>query len=120
MLAQIIATEFARLGLPPVRLADWVRDGRFEDAKFVDGCHPSGTTRMAEDPRDGVVDADCQVHGVDRLYVAGSSVFPTAGHANPTLMIVAFAVRLSRHLEKRLLAKAGSNATEPQRVLASD
>jgi len=120
MLARTIAAEFARLGLPPVRLADWVRDGRFENAKFMDGCHPSGTTRMADNPRDGVVDANCQVHGVDRLYVAGSSVFPTAGHANPTLMIVALAVRLSQHLKKRLLAKAGSGAVMPQHVLASD
>lgn len=119
VLAQTIATEFARLGLPQVRVADWVRDGRLKEAKFVDGCHPSGTTRMAKDPRNGVVDADCQVHGVDRLYVVGSSVFPTGGHANPTLMIVALAVRLSRHLEKRLLAKAGSVAVRPQHVLAS-
>ena len=82
-LARTIAAEFARLGLPPIRLADWVREDRFGDANFVDGCHPSGTTRMAADPRDGVVDADCQVHGVDRLYVAGSSVFPTAGPCEP-------------------------------------
>lgn len=105
VLAQTIATEFARLGLPPVRLADWVREGRFEDANFVDGCHPSGTTRMATDPRQGVVDADCQVHGVDRLYVAGSSVFPTGSHANPTLMLMALAIRLSQHLKDELSTK---------------
>lgn len=120
VLARTIATEFARLGLPQVRLADWVRDGRFEKANFVDGCHPSGTTRMTDDPRDGVVDASCQVHGVDRLYVAGSSVFPTGGHANPTLMIVALAVRLSQHLKKRLLTKAGTTAVRSPPVLASD
>ena len=103
-----------------MRLADWVRDGLFEDANFVDGCHPSGTTRMADDPRDGVVDANRQVHGVERLYVAGSSVFPTGGHANPTLMIVALAVRLSQHLKQRLSTKAGRNAVRPQPVLAPD
>jgi choline dehydrogenase-like flavoprotein len=107
-LAKNIASEFARLGLPPVRLADWVRDGRLEDARFQDGCHPSGTTRMADDPTQGVVDADCQVHGVDSLYVAGSSIFPTGSHANPTLMIVALAVRLSQHLRERLSMKAGA------------
>ena len=120
VLARAIATEFARLGLPSVRLADWVRDGRFENANFVDGCHPSGTTRMADNPRNGVVDADCQVHGVDRLYVAGSSVFPTGGHANPTLMIVALAVRLAQHLKTRLSAKAGASLARPQQILASD
>ena len=106
-LARTIGTEFARLGLPPVRLADWVRDGTWENANFVDGCHPSGTTRIATDPREGVLDTDCRVHGVDRLYVAGSSVFPTTGHANPTLMIVAMAVRLAEHLRVRMSRKAG-------------
>jgi choline dehydrogenase-like flavoprotein len=47
------------------------------------------------DPHDGVVDIDCRVHGVDNLFIAGSSVFPTTGHANPTLTIVALAVRLA-------------------------
>jgi choline dehydrogenase-like flavoprotein len=61
-----------------------------------------GTTRMAADPRQGVVDADCRVHGIDNLYVAGSSVFPTCGAANPTLTIVALALRLADHLRERL------------------
>lgn len=105
-LAQTIAAEFERLGLPAVQLADWVRTERYADAKFADGCHPIGTTRIAVDPRDGVVDADCEVHDVERLYVAGSSVFPTGSHANPTLMIVALAVRLSDHLKSALSPKA--------------
>ena len=102
ILARTIADEFQRLGLPEAQLAGWVREDRLHEARFVDGCHPSGATRMAEDPRQGVVDADCQVHGVRGLYVAGSSVFPTGGHANPTLMIVALAVRLARRLRERL------------------
>ncbi|HEV3228971.1 MAG TPA: GMC family oxidoreductase [Solirubrobacteraceae bacterium] len=101
-LARLIAREFERLGLPAVQLADWVIDDRPHTATFVDGCHPTGTTRMAADPRHGVVDADCHVHGVPGLYVAGSSVFPTAGHANPTLMIVALAIRLAHHLRRSL------------------
>ena len=120
VLAHSIADEFARLGLPKIRLADWVRDGQFLHGDFVDGCHPSGTTRMATDPRDGVVDADCRVHGVDGLYVAGSSVFPTASHANPTLMIVALAVRLSRHLRGRLSQRTVQTARRPLSVLASN
>ena len=55
---------------------------------------------MHTDPRQGVVDANCQVHGVAGLYVAGSSVFPTSGHTNPTLTIVALALRLAGHLEQ--------------------
>jgi choline dehydrogenase-like flavoprotein len=104
VLAKSIVSEFERLGLPRMQVADWVLDGKHEEAELVDGCHPSGTTRMASDPRHGVVDAECQVHGVDGLYVAGSSVFPTNGHANPTLMIVALASRLAHTLQQRLTA----------------
>jgi choline dehydrogenase-like flavoprotein len=64
--------------------------------------HHMGTTRMSEDPRHGVVDADCRVHGLDNLYVAGSSVFPVSGFANPTLTLVALAWRLSGTLKRRL------------------
>jgi choline dehydrogenase-like flavoprotein len=64
--------------------------------------HHLGTTRMHDDERRGVVDAGCRVHGVRNLFVAGSSVFPTGGYANPTLTIVALAIRLAEHL-KRLM-----------------
>jgi choline dehydrogenase-like flavoprotein len=66
---------------------------------LLDMKHPMGTTRMARSAKDGVVDTDAKVHGVDNLYVAGSSVFPIAGHANPTLLIVALALRLAAHLK---------------------
>ena len=58
---------------------------------------------MHEDPREGVVDSDCRVHGVANLFVAGSSVFPTSGSANPTLTIVALALRLADHLILRIM-----------------
>ena len=67
----------------------------------VGGFHHMGTTRMAASPREGVVDADCRVHGVANLWVAGSSVFPTGGWANPTLTIVALALRLADRLARR-------------------
>lgn len=66
------------------------------------GHHHMGTTRMHEDARYGVVDRDCKLHGVENLYVAGSSAFPTAGYANPTLTITALALRLAGMLEERL------------------
>jgi choline dehydrogenase-like flavoprotein len=53
---------------------------------------------MASAPRQGVVDEQCRVHGVDNLYIAGSSVFPTSGIANPTLTLLALAFRLGDHL----------------------
>jgi len=64
--------------------------------------HHMGTTRMHADPRRGVVDANCRVHGIANLYVAGSSVFPTSGSANPTLTIVALALRLAEHVNRSL------------------
>jgi hypothetical protein len=60
--------------------------------------HHMGATRMADTPARGVVDSDCRVHGVANLYVGGCSVFPTGGAANPTLTIVALALRLATHL----------------------
>lgn len=66
------------------------------------GYHHMGTTRMHASPREGVVDADGKVHGLSNLYVTGMSVFPTAGYANPTLTVVAVAVRLAAHIRSRL------------------
>ena len=61
-----------------------------------------GTTRMSADPSQGVVDPSSRVHGIVNLYVAGSSVFPTCGSANPTLTVVALALRLAAHLKTKL------------------
>ncbi|QJF50280.1 GMC oxidoreductase [Roseobacter ponti] len=81
-----------------------VDDSRLENgwpASMVGGKHHIGTTRMHEDPAQGVVDPDCRVHGMRNLFIAGSSVFPTAGYANPTLTIVALAIRLADHLRSQ-------------------
>jgi choline dehydrogenase-like flavoprotein len=63
-----------------------------------DGFHQIGLTRMAEHPTDGVVDANCKAFGVDNLFIASSSVFRTAGQANPTFSAVALGLRLADHL----------------------
>ena len=80
--------------------------GEFEipaEAYNVSGSHHHiGTTRMHDDARHGVVDRDCKVHGLANVYLAGSSVFPTSGYANPTLTIVALAIRLADHLKQQL------------------
>jgi choline dehydrogenase-like flavoprotein len=62
-----------------------------------------GTTRMHESPRWGVVDPECQVHGLANLSIAGASVFPTAGAVNPTLTLVALSLRLSDTLKRKLV-----------------
>jgi choline dehydrogenase-like flavoprotein len=63
------------------------------------GGHHIGTARMSDDPKRGVVDRQCRTHDVENLYIAGSAVFPTSGSANPTLTIVALAIRIADHLK---------------------
>ena len=69
------------------------------------GGHHIGTARMGNDPRTSVVDASCRVHGISNLYLAGAATFPTSSQANPTLTVVALALRLADHL-KALPARA--------------
>jgi choline dehydrogenase-like flavoprotein len=110
---EILASEVGRMGLGRVKLlpdnvipagsglhsgtraVGWPRsiEGQY---------HHMGTTRMARDPKHGVVNADCRVHGIDNLFIGGSSVFPTVGYTNPTLTIVALSLRLADHLKELL------------------
>lgn len=99
-LVRTLGAELERLGLGRIERAAWLErpgDGWRTDALIsvhpIGGYHHMGTTRMSDDPRRGVVDGHGRVHGVDNLYVAGSSVFPTSGWANPTLTIAALALR---------------------------
>jgi choline dehydrogenase-like flavoprotein len=71
-----------------------------DEPRYTDASHHMGTTRMSRDPRTGVVDPTCRLHALHNLYLAGSSVFPTAGHANPTPTIIALALRLADHLHR--------------------
>ncbi len=80
-------------------------------AQATDGYHQIGTTRMSSDPAQGVVDADCRVHGTSNLFVAGSSVFATSGQANPTLLLTALSARLAAHIAENLLG-----LPEPARI----
>lgn len=64
--------------------------------------HQKGTTRIHSDKRQGVVDQDCRVHGIANFFISGSSVFPTGGRVNPTLTIVALAIRLGDHLKRKV------------------
>jgi choline dehydrogenase-like flavoprotein len=68
------------------------------------GGHHLGTARMASTERDGVVGPDCAVFGLPNLFVASSAVFPTSGYANPTLTIVALAIRLAQQLKRQFSA----------------
>ena len=99
---RLIAEEFGRLNLGRVQISDWVsEDASVWPTSLWGGCHQIGSTRMSQDPKDGVVDSNCRIHSMDNLYIAGSSVFPTGGHVPPTLTIVALATRLADHLKKQ-------------------
>lgn len=97
----LIAEEVERTGVgrydfnPETLEEDLMRYGAY-------GGHHIGTARMGLDPKSSVVDADCRVHDVDDLYIAGSAVFPTSSQANPTLTIVALALRLAHRLTQKL------------------
>jgi choline dehydrogenase-like flavoprotein len=97
---EALALAFGRSNVGRMRL-DFDASKPLEALNIGSSWHHIGTTRMHSDPKQGVVDADCRVHGVSNLYIAGSSVFPTSGHANPTLTIVALALRLGDHLGRK-------------------
>jgi choline dehydrogenase-like flavoprotein len=90
--------ELARLGfkIDPI---DHQLDDQGWPVGLVAAKHHAGTTRMHTDPKKGVVDANARVHGLENLYIAGNSVFPTSGFSNPTFTIGALSIRLADHLK---------------------
>ena len=105
----LLAAEFARTGVgtleydPATVEAEMTRYGAY-------GGHHIGTARMGTDARSSVVDSDCRVHGVDNLFVAGSATFPTSSQANPTLTVVALALRLAAELSRMVRMEAAATA----------
>lgn len=91
------------------RFQSWVELTGRTKPKYYGGMHHMGTTRMHVDPKQGVVDENCCVHGIANLYVAGSSVFPTGGSANPTLTIIALAMRLADRIKQMMKLGAITN-----------
>jgi len=90
---EIFDAELRRLGLGKMEVLG--------SRRFVPSAHhPAGTTRMHVDPRRGVVDENCRVHEIENLFIAGASVYPTCGYANPMLTIVAMSLRLADHLAR--------------------
>lgn len=95
---RLLRHEFSRCGIGEFR-SPLLGNGQ-EFPTFTDASHHMGTTRMGSDPRNSVVDANCKLHDVDNVFIAGSSVFPTGGYANPNATIVALAIRLADHLKR--------------------
>jgi len=96
----IAAQDIGRL-----KIMDWVLDGSpYPEGMELAGNHHMGGTRMGSDPAVSVVDVDCKVHGMENLFVGGSSVFPTSGQCPPTTTLTALAVRLGDHLGRIISA----------------
>ncbi|NQV57622.1 MAG: GMC family oxidoreductase [Rhodospirillales bacterium] len=103
--SEVFAAEMTRLGMGRVKLSSDYSEGRLfrsDEVNDLELGHDIGTTRMDDNPKKGVVNSNCQLHGVENLYVAGSSVFPTSGFANPTLTIIAMAIRIAGHIKNSL------------------
>src|SRR5271169_5477188 len=98
---RLLGAEVGRTGLGRLRSTLNTDDTTWPEDFYGDE-HHMGTTRMHLDRTLGVVDQNCRVHSLANLYVAGSSVFPTSGAVNPTLTIVALALRLADHVKERL------------------
>jgi choline dehydrogenase-like flavoprotein len=95
-----VQTQFERAGLGTIVLDDWFSTPGAWKEKLGDHYHHIGTTRMHTSPDRGVVNAHCQVHGIENLYVGSSAVFPTGGHSNPTFTIIALCIRIADRLRR--------------------
>jgi choline dehydrogenase-like flavoprotein len=100
---EVLGRELGRIGVGRARMLDWVTSNDESwPSSLGGGWHHMGTTRMHDEPTHGVVYAHCRVHGVGNLSIAGASVYPTAGSANPTLTLVALSLRLADRLKRVL------------------
>ncbi|HEY0527807.1 MAG TPA: GMC family oxidoreductase [Gemmatimonadaceae bacterium] len=97
----LLGREMGRTGTGRVQIRDWLLSDDKTWPSFISGgWHHMGTTRMSADPKQGVVDANCKVHSLANLYISGAGVYCTAGGVNPTLTLVALALRLADHLKR--------------------
>jgi len=96
---RIFGLKLGQNGLGRLKVEAWFAKGNVK-GRVLYGWHHMGATRMARTAR-RVVDANCRMFGLDNLYIAGSSVFPTSGCANPTFTLLAMTIRLADHLKAK-------------------
>jgi choline dehydrogenase-like flavoprotein len=104
-LNELLGQQVGAAGIGRVRLPDFMlneKDDTIPTELISGGWHHLGTTRISDDPKKGVVDANCRVHGINNLFIAGASCFPTGGAVNPTLMAVALSLRLSDYIKEKI------------------
>jgi choline dehydrogenase-like flavoprotein len=104
-ISEVFGQQVGAAGIGRVRLPDFMldeKDDSIPSSLVSGGWHHMGTTRMSDNPKEGVVDANCKVHGISNLYIAGASCFTTGGAVNPTLTTVAISLRLSDYLKEKM------------------
>lgn len=100
---ETLREQFRHAALGGIETDAWVfSDSENWTEHITDQFHHIGTARMDHSPRAGVVDSNCQVHGIKNLYIGSSAVFPTSGHSNPTLTIIALCIRMADRLKREL------------------
>jgi choline dehydrogenase-like flavoprotein len=105
LVTRLVKEEVERLRLGELVIEPWLEGAEQPPEQSIrDAYHHAGTTRMSRDRKSGVVDTECRVHGISNLYVVSGSVFPTSGYANPTLTIIALALRAARTLRTEIRA----------------
>ncbi len=121
-----LGREARRLGMGSVEPAEWLSDPARQwvtddliSAHPIGGFHHMGTTRMASDPRRGVTDGWGRVHGVHNLHIAGSSLFPTGGWANPTLTLLALALRTTDRVADEIQSAASASGISRKDALGT-
>jgi choline dehydrogenase-like flavoprotein len=103
MSARLVGEALIRQDIGRLRIRNFLADNKpWPSVDHPTGYHHMGGTRMAQSPTDGIVDRNCQVFSMANLFIGGSSVFTTCGHANPTYTIVQLALRLGDHLATRV------------------
>ena len=114
---EIIDEELRRIGIG--QLAPLTEEERAGwPAGFTGGWHQIGTTRLHPDPRHGVVDANCKVHGTANLFVAGASIFPTGGAVSPMPTLLSLALRLADHVKNILQQPIATDDRQRVRIHA--
>jgi choline dehydrogenase-like flavoprotein len=117
--ARLLQAEFEQAGLGTVKLVPWLEEGTDNPRRWLtDTFHQAGGLRMAADETKGVVDAACKVFGISNLYVASSAVFPTSSFSNPTMTIIALAIRISEAVAQRCQAENSPPAQLLKKVAA--
>lgn len=96
-----LGKEFGKSDIGRIKLEKFLTSAANTTPKYNGGWHHMGTTKMNNESTKGVVNSNCQVHGINNLYIAGSSCFPTSGAANPTLTIVALSIRLADYIKNK-------------------